>query len=107
LGRPKGCLFKKKLKIKIKVMNWIMILLKLLSGLRRELAEGEIELDEHEMKNTYLEDGALMWRGRRYVQVRAAEVQKVAQASFDKATGVSDFWCPVCVFALIQRFVRV
>jgi hypothetical protein len=89
LGRPKGGLIKKKLKIKIKVMNWIMILLKLLFGLRRELAEGEVELDEHEMKNTYLKDGALMWRGRRYTQVRATTVQKVAQASFDRETKVS------------------
>jgi hypothetical protein len=88
--RPKGAKFKKGLKISIKVMRWILILLRIfVAQTRRELGEGEFVLDEQEMKNTYLENGALMWRGRRLMQIRSTEVNKVEQASFDKATNVS------------------
>ncbi len=88
--RPPGAKFMKPVKIKIKVMSWILFLLKLLGVLRRRsLAEGEIELDEYEMRNAYVEDGHLMWRGQRYTQVRAASTEKgVVIASFDEATRV-------------------
>ncbi len=87
--RPRGVKFKKGLRMRIKVMRWIIILLRMLFGARRELGEGEFVLDEQEMKNTYLENGVLMWRGRRLMQIRSTEVTKVEQASFDKATNVS------------------
>jgi hypothetical protein len=91
--RPRGAQFKKGIKMRIRIPLFILILLKLF-GLRRELqvGPGEILLHEHELKNTYLEDGALMWRGRRYIQVRAATEQKVVQASFDLETRVSTYY---------------
>jgi hypothetical protein len=96
--RPAGAKFMKPVKIKIAIMNWILVLLKMLGLIRRrQLAEDEIILDDHELENTYLQDGALMWRGRRYIQVRTEEVPAVKQASFDEATRVSIAW--ICAMA--------
>ena len=94
--RPKGAKFRKGIKIKIKVLRWILILLKFLLGLRRNLGDGEVLLDAYEMQNTYLENGALMWRGRRYIQVRAEMVQDVAQASWDQAARVCVHYVYAC-----------
>ncbi len=85
--KPRGATFMKPLGFTIKIPKWILILLNILFG-RRELAEGEFLLDEEEMKNTYLDNGVLMWRGRRLMQIRAEDVSKVEQASYDKTSGV-------------------
>ena len=85
--RPRGAKFKKGITFQIKIAKWILALLNVKEG-RRELGEGEFVLDEQEMKNTYLDNGVLMWRGRRLMQIRAEDVSKVEQASYDKASGV-------------------
>jgi hypothetical protein len=100
--RPAGAKFMKPVKIKIKVMSWILLLLKFLGLIRRRsLAEGEMILDDDELQNTYLEDGALMWRGRRYIQVRTQEVQTVKLATFDESTRVR--LARLCVHSLHLR----
>jgi hypothetical protein len=86
--RPRGAEFMKPIKFEIKISRWILVLLGLLNR-RRELAEGHFSLDEDELENVYLDNGALMWRGRRLLQAGMREVNKVQQATFDKGTGVS------------------
>ncbi len=87
--RPKGIRFRRRLKLKIRIMRWILILLKIIFRTRRELNPGEFILEGEELNNVYNENGALMWRGRRLLQTGTAEVNKVQQASFDAVTQVS------------------
>ncbi len=87
--RPPAAKFKKDLKIKIKVLRWIVIVTKVVEETkRRALGDGEFVLDEDELKNTYHENGALMWRGRRLMHIRATEENKVEMASFNRETQV-------------------
>jgi hypothetical protein len=101
--RPPAAKFKKDVKIKIKVFRWIQIIVKLLEAKsRRALGEGEFVLGEEEILNTYLEGGVLMWRGARLVQIRSTEENKVAMASFDRATEVC-----VCVHVCVPPVVCI
>ena len=86
--RPKGSSFLRDVKFTIKILKSAQMALNKEAVKRRALSPGEVELDEHEMKNTYLEDGTLMWRGARYIQVRAEEIPMVVQACFDLKTKV-------------------
>jgi hypothetical protein len=103
--RPKGVKFKRRLKLRMRIMRWILILLKLIFKLRRELNEGEFILEDEELKNVYHDNGALMWRGRRLLQTGTAEVNKVEQASFDAATQVSCLTVPALFLLAVALFL--
>jgi hypothetical protein len=96
----KGAVYKKEVEIKIKVLRWIVVLLRLTAG-RRGLQAGEFRLDEYEMKNTYMHQGSLMWRGRKLLQAATDEVNEVKMAGFDKETGVRPVM-PACTVESIH-----
>jgi hypothetical protein len=66
---------------------------------RRELREGEFEIEEHEMHEIKHEsNGRRTWRGMEVVTVRQATKKGVVTASFNSETGVRWGCIPAVLF---------
>ena len=97
--RPRGAKFKKAVTFTIKIARWVAIMLNLADSSRRQqLAADEILLDEYQMKNLYLSDGLLMFKGQRYIQVNTFEMRKVMQSVFDLKTKVQVICAYLCAW---------